>query len=80
VEDLRRAEEAIGVIAQAEDRRPLVGLVAAYPFEHAHAVVQRVREDVRGRVAPRHHLAVKPDPSVAVGHRHGEKSPFLARF
>ena len=69
-EDLRRAEEPIRVVAQAEDRRPVDGLVRAHAFEHSEAVVQRVREHVRGGVAPRHHLAVIPDPAIAVGHRH----------
>jgi hypothetical protein len=32
--------------------------------------VQRVGEDVGGGLAPRHELAVVPDPAVAVGHRH----------
>ena len=70
-EDLRRAEQPVGVIAQAEDRGPVGGLVRAHALEHAHAVVQRVRQHVRGGVAPRHHLAVVPDPAVAVRHRHG---------
>ena len=54
---------------------PVGGLVGAHALEHAHAVVQRVRQHVRRGVAPRHHLAVVPDPSVAVGHRHGADLP-----
>src|SRR2546430_640319 len=65
-EDLCGTEEAVGMIAQAEDRGTVDGFVAAYAFKDAHAVVERVREHVRRRVAPWHHLAVVPDPSVAV--------------
>jgi hypothetical protein len=70
-EDVRGAEQAVGMVAQAEDGRAVHRLVAADAFEHAHAVMQRVRQDVRRGLAPRHHLAVIPDPSIAVGHRHG---------
>src|SRR3954454_7576519 len=59
------------MVAQSENGGTVDGLVAAYAFEDAHAVMQRVGEDVRVRVAPRHHLAVVPDPPIAVGHRHG---------
>jgi hypothetical protein len=68
--DVRRVEEAVGVVAQAEDGGTVDCLVAADAFEDAHAVVQRMGQDVGGRLAPRHHLAVVPDPPVAVGHRH----------
>jgi hypothetical protein len=73
-ENLRRPEQAVGVVAQAEDRGAVRRLVAADAFEHTHAVMQRMRQDVRRRIAPRHHLAVEPDPSVTIGHRHSGHS------
>ena len=69
-EDLRRAEQPIGVLAQPEDRRARRGLIAAHALEDAHSVMQRVGQHMRGRVAPRHQLAVVPDEPVAVCHRH----------
>src|SRR5438067_10032208 len=70
-EDPRRPEQPLRMVAQAKNGGTVDGLVAAYAFEDAHAVMQRMGEDVRLRVAPRHHLAVVPDPPIAVGHRHG---------
>jgi hypothetical protein len=68
------AEQPVGVLLQAENRRALFGLVGAHALEDAHAVVQGVGEDVGGGVAPGNDLAVVPDDAVAVGHGHGEKS------
>jgi len=72
LEDLGRVEEALRVLGKPEDRGARRRLVGAYPLEDRHAVVQRVGQHVQFRVAPIDHLAVEPDQSVAVGHRHGE--------
>ncbi len=72
--DVRRVEQALGVVLQPEDRGAFDGLVGAHALEYGEAVVQRVGEDVGGRGTPGHELAVVPDESVAIGHRH-EKSP-----
>ena len=69
-ENLRRTEQPVGVVAQPEDRGAVDRLVRAHALEHAEAIMQRMRENVRRRFAPRHHLAVVPDPAVAVCHRH----------
>ncbi len=45
-QDVRRAEQAVGVFLQAEDGGASVGLVGAYAFENAHTVVQGVRQHV----------------------------------
>ena len=55
---------------EAKDGWTLVGLVGTYAFEHAHAIVQGVSKDVGGGVAPRHHLAIIPNQTIAVVHRH----------
>ena len=69
-QDLGAVEQALGVLAQAEDRRALDRVVGAHAFEGAAAVVQRVRQHVDLGVAPVDQLAVEPDLAVAVGHRH----------
>ena len=68
---MRRIEETVGVVFEAEDRRADLGMVGAHAFEDRQAVVQGVRQDVRGRVAPGHEFAVIPDEAIAVSHRHG---------
>ena len=68
--DLRRVEQAHDVLGETEDGRPAVGLVRADALEDPSAVVQRVGQYVRRRVTPWHQLAVVPDPSIPVGHRH----------
>jgi len=65
-----RAEQAAGVLLQAEDRRPLIGLVGAHALEHAHAVMQGMRQDMGLRLAPGHEFSVHPDHAVTIGHRH----------
>ena len=69
--DVRRAEQPVGVIAEAEDGRPLLGLVGAQALEDAAAVVQGVGQDVDLGLAPGQPLAVQPDDAVSVIHRHG---------
>ena len=69
-EDLRGVEQPVGVLLQPEDPRAGGRLVRAHALEDGEAVVQRVRQDVRRGVAPRHQLAVVPDETVAVRHRH----------
>ena len=49
------------MIAVAEDRRAVLGLVAADPLEDAGAVVQPMRQDVDLGVLPGDELAVVPD-------------------
>src|SRR5688572_27740222 len=73
--DMRRAEQPVGVLAQPEDRGAVRRLVGAHALEHAHAVVQCMREHVGGRVAPGHELAVVPDVPVAIGHRRHSDAP-----
>jgi len=69
LEDLRRIQQTFGVLVQAEDRGAAVGRpVRAHAFEDAHAVVQRMGQDVDRGVAPVDQLAVHPDLAVAVGH------------
>ena len=70
VEDMRRAEQPVGVLVQTEDRRALLGLVGAHALEHAHAVVQGVGEDVDLGLTPGHQLAVEPDDAVTIRHIH----------
>ncbi len=50
------------MVAEAEDRRAVGGLVAADTLEHRRAVMQRVRHDMGGGLRPRLDHAVVPDP------------------
>jgi hypothetical protein len=72
LEDVGRTEQALGVLLQAENRRAALGLVGADALEDAHAVVQGVREDVGGRVAPGHEFAILPNETVAIRHGHAD--------
>src|SRR5215213_6416427 len=60
-EQARRVLQAPEVVRQAEDRRALVGLVAADALEDARPVVQAVGSDMDRRVGPVDELAVHPD-------------------
>ena len=53
--------QPLEVVGEAEDGSAALGLVGADPLEDARAVVQAVRADVDGRVAPVDQLAVHPD-------------------
>ena len=68
-----RAAQALEVVRQAEDRRPLGGVVGANAFEDARPVVEGVREDVDVGVLPRHEASVAPD---LLGRLHGRTRPF----
>ena len=68
-QDLGAVEQAPGVVFQAEDGRPLLGLVGPHALECAAAVVQRVGQHVDLGIAPVHQLAIHPDLAVTVGHR-----------
>ena len=61
VEQLGRRLQTLEVVAQAEDRRPALGRVAADALEDAGAVVEAVARDVDLGVRPVHELAVHPD-------------------
>ena len=60
-EDGGAAEQPLDVVGEPEDAGTVVGLVGADPLEHAHAVVERVGEDVDAGVVPVDELAVHPD-------------------
>ncbi len=62
------------MVFEAEDGGAALGLVGADALEDTHAVVQRMGEDVGGRLAPGHELAVLPDETVAIRHGHGQFS------
>ena len=66
--NVRRIEEAVGVLFQAENSRTLVGLVGTLAFKHGQSVMQTVSKHVNLRFTPRHKFAVKPDKAIAIGH------------
>ncbi len=70
LEYMGRVEQALGMFLEAEDGGAAGCLVCAHPLEHAHAVVQRVRQHVGSGIAPGHEFAVIPDKAIAVRHRH----------
>ncbi len=67
-EDVCGAKKAVGMILQAEDCRAFIGLVCTYAFKHAQAIVQAVSQYMGGGIAPRNHLAIIPDKTIAVSH------------
>ena len=46
VEDMRTVEKPVGVILQAKHCRPAIRFVGPHAFEHAHAIMQSVRQYV----------------------------------
>ena len=70
LEDVCRVEESCRVVLQAEDSRAATGVVGAHTFKHTHAVMQRMGQNVRIGIAPGDELAIHPDKTVAVRHRH----------
>ena len=68
--DVGRIEQAVSVRLQAENRRALRGFVSAHTFKHAHAVVQCMGQHMGRGIAPRHQLAVIPDHTITISHRH----------
>jgi hypothetical protein len=70
LEDVRRVEQAVGMLFETEYGGAVFGPVGADPFEDAHAIVQGVRQHVRCRLAPGDQLAVVPDEAVAIRHGH----------
>ena len=72
--NLGRIHPALGVVGQTENLRAGRRVVGAHALEGGQAIVQRVGQHVGGGFAPGHQLAVKPDKTIAVGHRHLEIS------
>ena len=77
VEDPRRVLESHEMLVEAEDRRPLLRVVAADALEYAGAVVEPVRRDVDLRVRPVDELSVHPD---LLGRLHRARSPLFRRI
>jgi hypothetical protein len=78
LEDVGGVEQSVGVVFETEDGGAAFGLVGTDALEHAHAVVQRMREDVGGGFTPGHQLAVLPDEAVAIRHGHVRFSVLLS--
>ena len=72
--DLRGCIQSIKMLSQTKHGRTVFRLVAAHPFKHATAVMQRVRRHMRGGVAPGNDAAIHPDPFTFVK-RHKSRSP-----
>src|SRR5207302_1259006 len=64
-EQARAFPQPFAMLAELEN----LAIVGALPFEHAARIVERMRQHMDPRVAPRHHLAVVPDPAVAIVER-----------
>src|SRR3546814_18273242 len=65
-ENLRRVEQALGVVFKAEDRGAFGRLIGTHALEAADAVMQRVGQHMRGAFTPGLELAVVPDKAVAL--------------
>jgi len=70
LKNVRGIEQPVGVLLQTENRRAFFGFISAQAFKYAHAVMQCVGQHMGGGIAPGDELAVIPDKTVAVGHRH----------
>jgi len=70
VQNVSRAEQAVGMLFQAENRRAVRGVVRTHAFKTAEAVMQGVGEDVGLGITPGNHFSVQPDNAIAVSHRH----------
>src|SRR5205085_1812085 len=68
--DLARIHQPVGVVLEAEDCRPLRGLIAADSLEQAGGVAHGVGRHMNGRALPRYKLSVVPD-FLIVADRHG---------
>ena len=62
IEQARRTAQPLGMLGRLED----LAAVGALAFEDGAGVVERVGENMRFGVAPRHELPVVPDPAVAI--------------
>src|SRR5690606_29517330 len=71
--DVGGIEQAVSVRLQTKDGSTLVGVVGTDALEHAHAVVQRVGQDMDVGIAPRNHLTIKPDNTITISHRHNSQ-------
>ena len=70
--DMRGIEQPVGVLLEAENRGPDLGLVSPDAFEYGQPVMEGVRQDVRVCIAPGHQFPVVPDLPVTVSHGHAE--------
>ena len=82
--DTGRVNQTASVLAQAKDRRPVLGLVTANSLEDRRAVVQHVRAYVHSGLVPGNQLSVVPDNLrwLEAGHTHssGQKGLRDARI
>ena len=80
-EDRRAVAQPRAVLGELEH----LAAIGALPLEHRGGIVQPVGQDVDVRLAPRHQVAVVPDPPVAivvrlnVGHLHPVSKLSFAR-
>ena len=61
-EQARAVTQPFAVLVELED----LAIIGALSFEHAARIMERVGQHMDSRVAPRDHLAVEPNPAVAV--------------
>ena len=72
--DLARIHQPVNVLLEAEDRRPLRGLIATDALEQAGGVAHGVRGHVDGRALPRYELSVAPDFLIVADRHDGSSS------
>src|SRR5205085_2115820 len=61
----RASAQPLAVLTKLED----LAIIGALPLEHAARIVERMSQHMHSSVAPRHQLAIEPDPAVAVVER-----------
>jgi hypothetical protein len=79
LENMRRIEQPLDMLMQAENGRALGRLVGTDTLENAHAVVQRMGQYVGCCLTPWDQFPIVPDEAVAIRHGH-DFSPLAAIF
>ncbi len=73
-QDVRRVEQACGVICQPEDGCAMFSCIGTYALKYAHAIMQGVSQDMDLRFSPRDKFPIKPDNAIPIIHRHPKVS------
>ena len=60
-QNVRRAEQTVGVLLEAKNRRAFGRLVGANTLEHTEAVMKGMGQHMNPCFLPGHHFAIEPD-------------------
>ena len=60
-QNVRRAEQTVGMLVQSENRCAVGGFIGAHSLKAAQAIVKGMCQHMHPRILPRHHFAIEPD-------------------